>query len=85
MRLSIYDDNNDPLSARLICEARIFLDCVELKDCVMADEEAGIVECYAKEWPLLGFQELPTELRSGYVRIVDPASWLDRLWLWVYT
>lgn len=65
MRLSA--DKNDPGYGPGYINAKVFLDGVELKDCVTADEEKGECLCFLPE---AGGTMSTTEIRRGKVEII---------------
>lgn len=73
MRVSIVDGDRTDLTPDQCCHGglHIYLDGVEQKECVMADEEAGVIRRYV--WPLRPDEhdddDLPMETVTGRVEI----------------
>ncbi|MGZ8339129.1 MAG: hypothetical protein ACXW2U_05390 [Telluria sp.] len=74
MRLSADPAHPDYKADMLPC--KVYLDGVEVRDCLHADEEAGQMVCASRnesgEIYVIG-DEIATEVRKGAVRIEPPA------------
>jgi hypothetical protein len=76
MRISV--DKNDPgFDERRAMDATVYLDGVEIRNCVTADEELGECICFVldRHGPLQddGSYETLTEVKRGVVKIVFPS------------
>jgi hypothetical protein len=78
MRLTVDDlKGPDVKKARLAYRCRVLVNGVEVKNCVVADEEQGYVVCHIVPSSLPNDRSLwpkswPTETRRGKVEIIDP-------------